>query len=189
MPQPHPARPWGRGGGQGGAWGQAAVRWAPWPHLDLDLPALLGTVFCGEPQPNAWGEAWPPWVSEPLCPGAVDLLRRVQKAPARNQLEPEPGIQPPSSPGPLPPWLQLHQAFISSCPRLAAEHALGICHEAAENFATVSRRVSWKRGFPCHPRPLPQGLNREGRRKNTKCQQHLWYLVGQRQGRAPISLP
>ena len=95
-----------RAGGRGGA----VVRWAPWPHLDPDLLALLGTVFCGEPQLNARGEAWPPRVSEPLCPGAVDLPRRVQKAPARNQLEPEPGIQPPGSPGPLLPWLQLHQA-------------------------------------------------------------------------------
>lgn len=65
--------------------------------------------------------------------------------------------------------------LISSCPRLGAEHALGICHEAVGNFATVSRRASWKRGFPCHPRPLPQGLNREGGRKRIKCQRHLWY--------------
>lgn len=45
-----------------------------------------------------------------------------------------------------------------------------------------------KRGFPCCPLPLPQGLSQEGRRENVKSRQHLWYLMWQRQGRARTSL-
>lgn len=56
-----------------------AVRWASWPHLYPELPRSPGRAFrrehCGP------GPASPSL--EPLCPGAVDLLRRVQKAPEK----------------------------------------------------------------------------------------------------------
>lgn len=72
------------------AWGPA-VRWASWPHL-YRAPLLPRRALHREH--CRLGLASPGL--EPLCPGGVDLLRRVQKAPERNQLElePEPGTQP-----------------------------------------------------------------------------------------------
>lgn len=56
-----------------------AVRWARWPHLYPELPRSPGRAFrrehCG------LGPASPRL--QPLCPGAVDLPRRVQKAPEK----------------------------------------------------------------------------------------------------------
>jgi len=63
------------------------------------------------------------------------------EVPERKQLEPEPGTQPPTSQGLSRPGCSYTKALISSCPRLGAEHALAICHEAVGNFATVSRRA------------------------------------------------
>lgn len=93
VPQPHsPARPWG------GAHGPVGILASPGPRAS----STAGIEFRGEPWQDAKGKAWPPPVSEPLCPGVVDLPRQVQKAPERNQLELEPGIQPPGLPRPSP---------------------------------------------------------------------------------------
>lgn len=92
---------------------------------------------------SAEGWAWPPPVSEPLCPGVEDLLRRVQRRQRENQLELEPGTQLPAPPSQAlcRPGCSRTKALISSCPRLGAEHALALGHEAVGNFATVSRRA------------------------------------------------
>lgn len=85
----------------------------------------------------------------------MDLLRRVQKAPERNQLELEPGTQLPA-PRPLPaPAAAVAKALVSSCPRLGAEHALGTCHEAVGNFATVSGRAEQEEGASPQSPSLP----------------------------------
>lgn len=106
---------------------------------------------------NTGGWAWPPPVSQPLCPGVVDLLRRVQRRQRETSwswsLAPSP-----SSPGPLPPWCSCIKVLISSCPRLGAEHALAIRHEAAGDFATVSRRARQEeRAIPTIHCPFPKG--------------------------------
>lgn len=54
----------------------------------------------------------------------------------------------PSSKALACPGCSCAKALVSSCPRLGAEHTLGICHEAVENFATVSRRVEQEEGLP-----------------------------------------
>lgn len=106
---------------------------------------------------NTGGWAWPPPVSQPLCPGVVDLLRRVQRR--QRETSWSWGLAPsPSSPGPLPPWCSCIKVLISSCPRLGAEHALAICHEAVGDFATVSRRARQEeRATPAIRCPFPKG--------------------------------
>lgn len=52
------------------------------------------------------------------------------------------------------PGCSCTKVLISSCPRLGAEHALGICHGVVGNFATVSR-TEREEGLPCHSVPCP----------------------------------
>lgn len=114
--------------------------WGALFHLYLQCLCPPRVLFTGIP--GCWagfrGQGQPTPGQRPLCPGVVDLLRRVQKAPERNQLELEPGSQLPA-PRPLPacPGCSCSKALVSSCPRLGAEHALGICHEAVGNFASL----------------------------------------------------
>lgn len=122
-------------------------------------------------------------VSEPLCPGVVDLLRQVQKAPERKQLEREPGTQPPAPQALSCPGCSCIRALISSCPRLGAEHLWAF----AMRRLGILQQSPGRGGFPCRPLPLPQGLSQD-RRKYVKSQQQLWYLVWQRQLHAPNSL-
>lgn len=90
---------------------------------------------------NAEGQAWPPLVSEPLCPGVLDLLRRVQRRQRETSWSRSLAPSPPTSQALSRPGCSCTKALISSCPRLGAEQALDICHEAVGNFATVSRRA------------------------------------------------
>ena len=157
VPQPpSPARPWG-------AHGPVGILASPGPRAS----STAGIEFHGEPWQDAKGKAWPPPVSEPLCPGVVDLPRQVQKAPERNQLELEPGIQPPRAPQALSrPGCSCITLLISGCPHLGVEHALGICHEAVGNCATVSGRAEREEGLPllstaASPRVKPR---RQGRK-------------------------
>lgn len=62
------------------------------PPLYPELPGSTGGAF---PREHCGLGLGSPGL-KPLCPGVVDLLRRVQKAPGRNQLELEPGTQPPA---------------------------------------------------------------------------------------------
>lgn len=171
MPQPHPARPWGQGGGEGRGCGPVGTLASPGPGPS----GSAGNSILWRTPAECSGRGL---ASPGLSPSAQvlwtcrDGFRRRQRETSwsRSLASSPPAPQALSCPG-----CSCIKLLISSCPRLGAERALGICHEAVGNFATVSRRASWKRGFPCHPRPLPQGLNREGGRKRIKCQWHLWY--------------
>lgn len=86
-----------------------------------------------------------PWslTSLPRCYGPAETGSEG----AREELAgPEPGSRAHS-----PPGCSCTKVLISSGPRLGAEHALGICHEAAGTFATVSRGAEQEGGFPDDP--------------------------------------
>lgn len=110
-----------------------------WTPQDWIPPGSLGAGQDSE------GKAHHPWsmTSLPRCCGLAETgLEGAREEPAgTGAWHPAPSSRPLSCPG-----CSCAKALVSSCPRLGAEHALGICHEAVGNFATGGQ--SGKRGLP-----------------------------------------
>lgn len=135
------------------------------------------------------GQAWPPRVSDPLCPGVEDLPRRVQRRQRETSWS--------QSLAPSPPLPKPSPALAAVAPSLSLAAAPAWARSMLWAFAMrwlgilqqPPKGPGRENGLLCHPLPLHHRLSQEGRRKNVKSQQHLWYLARQRQGsHAPISL-
>lgn len=136
-----------------GASGQVVILVSP------ELPAPLGEYSIE----NTAGRKLRarPGLSQSLSPSAQvlwtcrDGFRRRQRETSWNwSLAPSP----PAPQALSRPGCSCIKLLISSCPRLGAEHALGICHKAAGNFATVSTRVEQEEGAsPAVLCPFPKG--------------------------------
>lgn len=136
------------------------------PQLSPEEGAPSGALGAGPeaaaPGPTSWSLTSPPRCSGPAETGSEGAREKpagtVAWHPAPRAL---------SRPG-----CSCTKVLISSCPRLGAEHALGICHGAVGNSATVSR-TEREEGLPCHWVPCP--ASEAG--KTVKSQQLLGSLV------------
>lgn len=119
----------------------------PYPICTLSACApqeciSLGSLGAGQ---DSEDKANPPLVND--LSAQVCGLAKMGSEGARE----EPAGAPAWHPAPSSKALACHgcscaKALVSSCPRLGAEHALGLCHEAVGNFATVSRRAEQEEG-------------------------------------------
>lgn len=84
----------------------------------------------------------------------------------------------PSSKAPTCPGCHGSGVLISGCPRLGAEHALGMCHEALGILQQSQGGQGRKRGIPHSPLLCPFSTAQAKKaRKNDKFQQLPWCLV------------
>lgn len=169
----------GRGGHAGRRPPDPAATGASAPSHQASLGTLSSRRRRVHPR-GRWALGWrlqrqapPPWslTSPPRCSGPAETGSEGAREKPAGTVAWHPAPQAPSRPG-----CSCTKVLISSCPRLGAEHALGICHGVVGNFATVSR-TEREEGLPCHSVPaLLPGLSQRGR-KTVKSQQLLGALA------------